>query len=85
MTFVPRFKAGFRYLTKEDEPRSVRVLGRSGIDPDVFDCYVEGMAGVRWLMNCSSRYDGRIIGTEIYLDETTETEVPLAKDEERHG
>ena len=71
-----RFKAGYRYLTKEDDPRSVHVLGECMIDPDVYVCRPEGMK-TSVLMNCGSSFDGKIIGTEIYLDEST---AALAKD-----
>jgi hypothetical protein len=71
MSFVPRFKAGRRYLTKEAEPRMVHVLGRSLIDPDVWVCRAEGMK-TALVMNCGSSFDGVIIGTEVYLDEQTE-------------
>jgi hypothetical protein len=66
-----RFKPGHRYLTKEPVPRSVHVLGPCLIDPDVFVCRPEGMK-TSVLMNCGSRFDGKIIGTEIFLDEASE-------------
>jgi hypothetical protein len=65
-----RFKAGYRYLTTETPPRSVRVLGRCSADPDVFVCRAEGLASAL-LMNCGSRFDGKLIGHEIMLDEST--------------
>jgi hypothetical protein len=69
-----RFLSGYRYLTKEPTPRSVHVLGPCVADPDVYVCRPEGMTA-KVLMNCGSSFDGKIIGTEIYLDEATATPV----------
>lgn len=74
-----KFKAGHRYLTSEPTPRSVHVLGRCLVDPDVFVCRPEGMR-TSLLMNCGSTFDGRIIGTEIMLDQTTEQPVTTDMD-----
>lgn len=69
--FVPPFKAGFRYLTTEAQPRWVYVRGQSAIDPDVYVCRIEGDDRPKLLMNCGSTYDGHLFqsGVDIWLDE----------------
>jgi hypothetical protein len=79
MTFEPRFKPGFRYLTTEGVPRSVHVKGKSAVDPDVYVCAAEGFA-VALLMNCGSKYDGKLIGQDIWLDESTGVPVQLKQE-----
>ena len=63
--------SGTAWVTNEQRPRPVAILGEAALDPDVMVVRIEGDDRARWLMACgNTSFDGNIVGTDIWIRPT---------------